>query len=251
MFKFGFESLEELMHFVDEHPDQQPAFWLALITSDVYVITLRPFRSDGSKNYDELELYTEKLLDGSERAAFFTTLEKLEKYNNGKSQYCKLCAADLLKKISGLPAVMNPGTDEKEFSKVEVRDIITVAEEYSRSNALGNLTADEIKYGKVQYTPEQLTKVLVSFFEKHDNVNRAFFVSMTGKDVERILLIVETAGSYRKLFNELSGQIAKHLYREPLMMLSYETELAKEVTQDINPFYTKVAKHRTDLMSFD
>lgn len=250
MARFGFSNIEELLQFVNKNPEQEPAFWLALITSDVYVITLKPFKDDGSRNYDSLEIYTEKLLDLSERLPFFTSLEKLEEYNNGKSSYCKLNTADLFRKISEIPAVMNPGTTDKAISKVEISDILTVADDYNSDGIFGSHRG-EIKYAKLSYSPDQLIKVLINFFEKRDKVNKAYFVSMIRNDMERILLIVDSAGSYRKLFKELSGHIAKHLYKDPLMMLSYETELAKEITQDINPFYTKVLKHRTDLMSFD
>lgn len=251
MIKFGFSNLEELLKYVEENPDQQTAFWLALTTSDVFVLSLKPFKDDGSRNYDALELYAERLTDGTLRVPFFTSLEKLERYNDGKSIYCRLNAADFFRKINGFPAVMDPGTTEKELSKDEISDMLTVTDNYKNDSVFWNQGGGEIKYGKLSYVPEQLTKVLISFFEKHDNVKRAFFVSMTRKDMERILLVVDAQGSYRKLFKGLADHTAKHLYRDPLMMLSYETELARQITQDINPFYKKVVKYRTDLMNFD
>ncbi len=239
-------NLDELLKAAIKDPDKRSLFLQTLIKSDVYVICKNPVKQERNKSEGgvQLELITTQNPDGEVFIPFFTSYHALQQFAKRYVDCYKINCLRLFDLIQSASAVLNPNSYGKEFSSQEIKSILLIARNL-KIKAISFDEADTISYRPVEHSIGHITKAATKFLSKQPNVDRAFIMEMIkGSEKPQILLVLDMMGSTRKLFVPLSKYLSKIVKPdEHLAFISYEHDMGKKATENIEPFYVRPKRY--------
>lgn len=239
-------NLDELLKAAIKDPSKRSLFLQTLIKSDVYVICKNPVKQERNKAEGgvQLELITIQNPEGEVFIPFFTSYRALQQFAKRYVDCYKINCLRLFDLIQSASAVLNPNSYGKEFSSQEIKSILLIARNL-KIKAISFDEADTISYRPVEHSIGHLTKAATKFLSKQPNVDRAFIMEMIkGSEKPQILLVLDMMGSTRKLFVPLSKYLSKIVKPdEHLAFISYEQDMGKKATENIDPFYVRKKRY--------
>lgn len=239
-------NLDELLKAAIQDPSKRSIFLQTLIKSDVYVICKNPVRQERSRQEGgiQIELITTQDPDGNIFIPFFTSYRALQQFAKRYVESYKINCLRLFDLIQSVSAVLNPNSYGKEFSSHEIKSILMIARNL-KIKAISYNEADIISYRSCEHYVGHITKAATKFLSKQPNVDRAFIMEMTkGCERPQLLIVLDMIGSTRKLFVPLSKYLSKITKpNDHLCFISYEQEMGKKATENIDPFYVRKKRY--------
>lgn len=238
-------NLDELLRLAIVDSKKRGAFIKALIQSNVFVICKHPVKKDD--DCTKLEIVTTRNPDGEIFVPFFTSYKSMQYFAKRYVEYYEINCLRLFEYIQDASAVLNPNSYGKEFSSQEMKNILTIANGL-KIRAISMHTEPQVVYEKPATTPYHITKPAAKFFAKHENVDRAFIMTMKrGVDKPQILLVIDMIGSRRKLYVSLSRALSKCLKNgEGLSFITYDEDAEKKILMGSHPFYVRKKENLKD-----
>lgn len=247
----GYTSLIEILTAASTGRCPEDKFLNAVMSETVYVICTPAGKEKGLLHDGILEIFAQPSEKGLPVVPFFTKEKLLHEYAKTKVTFEKVNCLDLFNMINGASAVMNPGTSDKKFSSKTIAKLILESKQALKPWEIPFDTSGETEYSRPTRTPESLKKVLIPFFQKKDNVRKAFFIGMKRKgDNEKLVVVVDFDGSHYALFSEMVKLVSKQFDCSDLLFISYENEHIQKIADSHSAFYSKAAKSRSDRMDF-
>lgn len=247
----GYTSLIEILTAASTGRCPEDKFINAVLSETVYVICTPAGKEKGLLHDGILEIFAQPSEKGLPVVPFFTKEKLLHEYARTKVSFEKINCLELFKIINGASAVMNPGTSDKKFSSKTIAKLIFESKQALKPWEIPFDTSGEAEYGRPTRTPETLKKVLVPFFQKKENVRKAFFVGMKRKgENEKLIVVVDFDGSHQALFSEMIKLVAKQFDCSDLLFISYENEAVRKIADSHSAFYSRASKMRSDKMDF-
>ncbi len=247
----GYTSLIEILTAASTGRCPEDKFINAVLSETVYVICTPAGKEKGLLHDGILEIFAQPSEKGLPVVPFFTKEKLLHEYAKTKVSFEKINCLELFKIINGAGAVMNPGTSDKKFSSKTIAKLIFESKQALKPWEIPFDTSGDVEYGRPTRTPETLKKVLIPFFQKKENVRKAFFVGMKRKgENEKLIVVVDFDGSHQSLFSEMIKLVAKQFDCSDLLFISYENENIRKIADTHSAFYSRAAKMRSDKMDF-
>ena len=247
----GYSTLDEILGTVKSGQLPKQFLLNSLITSNVYVICTPNALKAGLMHDGILEVYAERAADGSPVVPVFTTVRELDSYAPVKVDHYKINGLELFRLINGVSAVLNPKSLNRKVTAEEITELVEDSDKPSKPWEYEFVNDGSVEYSRPSMTPESLKKLLMNFFSKNSNVEKAFIVGMTRKDEEeKLLIIVDAQGSYRKLFTETGRLITKTFGPSDVRFISYERPDVQDVANRFTAFYIKNSRLKSDRMVF-
>lgn len=97
----------------------------------------------------------------------------------------------------------------------------------------------KIEIGKPKEEPKELLDGISEYFAKTPEVNAGYMMFMRKDEKISILIIVDFNGNEDEIFGKIGEAAKPYLKDIPLAMVSVETPLGKNASQQTTPFYTK------------
>ncbi|MCI1268296.1 MAG: enhanced serine sensitivity protein SseB [Ruminococcus sp.] len=239
-------NLDELLKAAITDQSKRSEFLQTLIRSDVYVICKKPVTQERSRSEGgvKLELVTTQNPSGDVFIPFFTSFRALQQFAKRYVDCYKINCLRLFDLIQSVSAVLNPNSYGKEFSSVEIKSILMIAQNL-KIKAISYSEADIISYREPEHSLSHITKAASKFLSKQPNVDCAYIVEMIkGCERPQILLVVDMMGSTRKLFVPLSKYLSKIVKNnEHLCFISYEQDMGKKAAAIAEPFYVRKKRY--------
>ncbi|MBQ7131573.1 MAG: enhanced serine sensitivity protein SseB C-terminal domain-containing protein [Oscillospiraceae bacterium] len=247
----GYTSLIEILTAASTGRCPEDKFLNAVMSETVYVICTPAGKEKGLLHDGILEIFAQPSEKGLPVVPFFTKEKLLHEYAKTKVTFEKVNCLELFQMINGASAVMNPGTSDKKFSSKTIAKLILESKQALKPWEIPFDTSKDVEYGRPTRTPETLKKVLIPFFQKKDNVRKAFFIGMKRKgENEKVIVVVDFDGSHYNLFSEMVKLVSKQFDCSDLLFISYENEAVKKIADSHSAFYSRATKSRADKMDF-
>ena len=235
-------NLDELLKAAVYDPSRRSTFLQTLIRSDIFVICQNPVQKEADQQNVRMELMTVSDAEGKVFIPFFTSHNGLQRFIRRHADCYRINCLRFFNLIQNMSAVLNPNSYGKEFSSMEIKTILKIAEDL-QLKASPNNEFETFSYKKPKADMTYIIKPACKFFSSQQNVERAFIVEMQkGAEKPKLMIVVDMLGNTRKLFVQLADYLEKHTSHTNLYFFSYEQELAKKAVANIEPFYIRNTK---------
>jgi len=241
--------LEELLRLAADEPAHRPAFYKALLTSDVFVLGRTARCNEGKltlKSGSQIELQHWEKPDGTSIIGFFSSLTALQSGVGHEVPYLRLSARDLFEITLGTSLYLNPKAPYgKEFTPEEVNYLLK--EGVDRKPIQRVVEKDtQVLLGKPAQSPTRMINSLRQLLTKHPGVKRAFVSMMHDESINdkpHLLVGVEVYGNIERVMREAGAVAVDTAPAGEVVDLVRITEDDVGVSQyflrEVTPFYER------------
>jgi len=177
----------------------------------------------------------------------FTDWEELGKWRKNENQQTLVLTFDdyaamvLNEKGNSDGFVVNPLGGNVIFSKAMVMALRDEKERRAKRGVVEQVVKKDttIQLGQPRVYPEELVKAITDYLKKQKNANAAYLQLMINEGEQSYLVIVDSTGDRRVLFDGIANVATSHLNGMFIDLVPYDSDLGKNGVNNIKPFYKR------------
>lgn len=236
-------TLEDLLKQASTSAEVRPAFYSALLAATVYVI-------GRATPGQPLEIEHWEKEDGSKTIPFFTSLDALQRGQEGTVDHLGLSGRELFALVAGgdMPLVLNPNSEYgKEFWLAEIQALLAQGSSRPVQASVVDREA-HVHIGMPVRPPEAIIRALTAFFKTRPGVNAAYAGSIhdPADPAPNLLLGIDAAlegPALEQLIRQAGELASEHLQDDEVLdvvrVKAGEHGLSEYFLARIKPFYTR------------
>lgn len=177
----------------------------------------------------------------------FTDWNELKKWNNAKDQQTLIVTFTDLRSmilddkgnLDGF--AINPFTQNLTFNKSMVSALYNEIERLKNGGVVEEVVKKntQVQLGQPRNYPRNMIDEISLKLKKRDKVRAAYLQLMVKEGKQSYLIIIDSDGDSRELFNDIGKVAVEHSEGMLIDMVPYNSEFGKRAAANIEPFYRK------------